>query len=44
VELAAAAIRDRPDITRCARPSCERCEDALLGGPVPAEQGVSDGA
>jgi aminoglycoside N3'-acetyltransferase len=37
VELAAAAIRDRPDITRCSRPSCERCEDAILGGPILTE-------
>jgi aminoglycoside N3'-acetyltransferase len=30
---AAATIRADPDITRCADPSCERCRDAVRGGP-----------
>jgi aminoglycoside 3-N-acetyltransferase len=27
-------IRSRPDVTRCGNPSCERCDDAVKGGPV----------
>jgi hypothetical protein len=34
LRAAAKAIRDRPEITRCSQPSCRRCEDAILGGPV----------
>jgi aminoglycoside 3-N-acetyltransferase len=33
LELAADAIRERPDITHCGDPGCERCNDALAGGP-----------
>jgi aminoglycoside 3-N-acetyltransferase len=33
LELAAAVIRARPDITHCGDPGCERCDDALAGGP-----------
>lgn len=29
----AAAIRADPQITHCGNPDCERCNDALLGGP-----------
>ncbi len=27
-------IRSRPEVTRCGDPSCERCEDAVRGGPI----------
>ena len=27
-------IRERPDITHCGREDCERCTDALRGGPI----------
>ncbi|HVF57466.1 MAG TPA: AAC(3) family N-acetyltransferase [Pyrinomonadaceae bacterium] len=32
--LAAAAIRADPRITHCGRAACERCDDAVAGGPV----------
>jgi aminoglycoside 3-N-acetyltransferase len=31
---AAAAIRQRPEITVCGDPSCRRCKDSVLGGPL----------
>ncbi|HEX2081159.1 MAG TPA: AAC(3) family N-acetyltransferase [Longimicrobium sp.] len=31
---AAAAIRADPGITRCADPACDRCRDAIAGGPI----------
>ena len=31
---AAAAIRANPRITHCGNPTCERCHDAMLGGPL----------
>lgn len=34
VDLAAAAIRADASITRCADESCERCPDAIAGGPI----------
>ena len=34
LQATAAAIRDHPEITRCGDPTCERCRDALLGGPI----------
>jgi aminoglycoside 3-N-acetyltransferase len=34
LELAAAVMRERPDITHCGDPGCERCNDALAGGPI----------
>lgn len=34
VALAAAAIRARPQITHCGVADCERCKDAVAGGPV----------
>ncbi|MCC6455464.1 MAG: AAC(3) family N-acetyltransferase [Caldilineaceae bacterium] len=34
LEAAAAAIRANPSITHCSRVDCERCRDALLGGPI----------
>lgn len=34
VEQAASAIRKCPRITHCAVPSCGRCRDAMLGGPI----------
>ena len=34
LELAARAIRADPAITRCARPECARCQDAVAGGPL----------
>ncbi len=33
VEAAAAAIRERPDITHCGSADCLRCADAVAGGP-----------
>lgn len=33
VQLAAAAIRAQPEITHCGRADCERCRDAIAGGP-----------
>ena len=32
--LSAAAIRERPELTRCDREDCTRCADAIAGGPV----------
>ena len=34
LQTATAAIHQQPEITRCAEPSCYRCEDAILGGPI----------
>lgn len=34
LEVAAAAIRANPMITHCANPACERCNDAMAGGPI----------
>jgi aminoglycoside 3-N-acetyltransferase len=34
LEAAAAAIRANPQITHCDSPECERCRDAMLGGPI----------
>jgi len=34
VDICACAIRETPEITRCGNPSCERCADAIAGGPV----------
>ncbi len=34
LEAAAAAIRADPAITHCGDPACERCNDAVLGGPL----------
>lgn len=31
---AVAAIRVDPGVTRCADPDCERCRDAIAGGPI----------
>ena len=33
VDAAAAAIRERPDITHCGSADCPRCADAVAGGP-----------
>lgn len=33
---AAAAMRADPQITHCGNPDCERCNDAVLGGPLVA--------
>jgi aminoglycoside N3'-acetyltransferase len=33
LDIAADVIRTRPDITHCGDPACERCNDALAGGP-----------
>ncbi|MGH2837768.1 MAG: AAC(3) family N-acetyltransferase [Thermoleophilaceae bacterium] len=33
LEIAAAAIKRNPAITSCGAPGCERCADAVLGGP-----------
>ena len=34
LQAAAEAIRENPQITYCGRPDCERCHDAMLGGPI----------
>lgn len=34
VALATAVIRDNPEITRCPRPGCILCTDAIAGGPI----------
>jgi aminoglycoside 3-N-acetyltransferase len=34
LQAATAAIRDNPQITDCGDPTCERCRDARLGGPI----------
>ena len=31
---AAEAIRGNPEITRCGNPRCQRCRDAISGGPI----------
>jgi len=37
VRLAAAEISARPGVTRCARAACDRCRDAIAGGPIGAD-------
>lgn len=34
IELAATAIREDGMITHCGNPDCERCNDAVAGGPI----------
>lgn len=34
IEIAAEAIRANPEITHCANPDCDRCNDAVLDGPL----------
>lgn len=34
LEAAAEAIRRHPAITQCGNPTCERCRDAIQGGPI----------
>jgi aminoglycoside 3-N-acetyltransferase len=34
LSAAADAIRREPEITHCSNPNCERCNDALIGGPL----------
>jgi len=34
VSLAAEAMQQTPEITRCPEPVCPRCQDAIAGGPV----------
>jgi aminoglycoside N3'-acetyltransferase len=33
----AAAIRENPSLTRCENPTCDRCRDAVAGGPLLGE-------
>lgn len=33
LKITTQTIIDEPNITRCANPACERCPDAVLGGP-----------
>jgi aminoglycoside 3-N-acetyltransferase len=33
LDVAAQEIREHPTVTHCARQTCERCDDAVLGGP-----------
>lgn len=37
VARCAQAIRRDPSITACGDPACERCRDAVAGGPIPSE-------
>lgn len=40
LEALAAAIRQRPEVTRCVDRDCARCRDAIAGGPIlPGEGG-----
>ena len=34
LDIAARIIRADPRLTRCGDPACERCNDAVLGGPI----------
>jgi aminoglycoside 3-N-acetyltransferase len=34
LDRASAAIREDPMITHCRRPKCDRCDDAVQGGPI----------
>lgn len=34
LQVAAQTIRANPKITHCGDPECERCRDAILGGPI----------
>jgi aminoglycoside 3-N-acetyltransferase len=34
LDLLVQAITDRPQITRCEDPGCDRCRDAVAGGPL----------
>jgi aminoglycoside N3'-acetyltransferase len=34
LSVASAAIRETPSITHCGDPGCDRCHDAVLGGPI----------
>ncbi len=34
LQASAAVIRANPQITHCGNPECERCRDAMLGGPI----------
>jgi aminoglycoside 3-N-acetyltransferase len=34
LDAAADLIRMQPEITHCDRPDCDRCRDAVLGGPI----------
>ena len=34
LDAATTAIRDAPEITRCAADRCERCDDMIAGGPL----------
>ena len=36
---ASAAIRDNPELTHCTVETCNRCEDAVKGGPILPSQG-----
>ena len=38
VDAAACAIAQEPSITHCGDADCERCNDAVLGGPILAER------
>lgn len=38
LEAATGAIVRRPSLTHCGDPECERCRDAVLGGPDPERQ------
>jgi aminoglycoside 3-N-acetyltransferase len=40
LRLAGDAIRSDPEITRCTDPTCGRCNDAVLGGPLMASEYV----
>jgi aminoglycoside 3-N-acetyltransferase len=39
LDAAAAVIRANPAITHCENPTCERCNDAMAGGPILKDKG-----
>lgn len=38
LEVATAAIRANPAVTHCRNPACDRCNDAVAGGPILTEE------
>lgn len=34
VDICARAMKETPEISHCQNPKCERCNDAILGGPI----------
>jgi aminoglycoside 3-N-acetyltransferase len=38
LQVAAEAIRANPTVTHCSNPACDRCNDAVAGGPILIEE------